>query len=303
MGQCAGNVTDRELGACIGHKDGESKDLGSRDAWNNNTRIAARGGLMEPYSEVFSLKGKISLVTGGSRGIGLGGALALARSGSDLCIVSRGADQLKETANGIREATGQRVFTVCADLTRLEEVERAYHATIAEYGRVDVLLYAAGTNIRKPFLEITPSEFDLIVSLNLRSAHFLSQMVAKGMVERCEGGRIILICSISSHMGMKNVSAYAPSKGGAFSLTKAMAVELAEFGITVNSISPGFFRTAMTEHRFKSPEQIKWMTDRIPLKRVGMPDDIGGAVVFLASPASAYLTGVNIYVDGGWTAA
>jgi NAD(P)-dependent dehydrogenase (short-subunit alcohol dehydrogenase family) len=104
-------------------------------------------------------------------------------------------------------------------------------------------------------------------------------------------------------VGLKNASAYASSKGGAFSLTKAMAVELADYGITVNSISPGFFRTAMTEHRFKNSEQIKWMTDRIPLKRTGVPDDIGGAVVFLASPASAYLTGVNIYVDGGWTAA
>jgi 2-deoxy-D-gluconate 3-dehydrogenase len=210
---------------------------------------------------------------------------------------------LKEAADRISEASGHRVFTVCADLTRLEEVERVYQATLAEYGRVDILLYAAGTNIRKPFLEITPAEFDLIMSLNLRSVHFLSQMVAKGMIEQGEGGRILLICSISSHMGLKNASAYASSKGGVFSLAKAMAVELADHRINVNSISPGYFRTAMTEHRFKDPEQIKWMTDRIPLRRTGLPEDIGGAAVFLASPASAYLTGVNIYVDGGWTAA
>ncbi len=257
---------------------------------------------MSHYLDIFSLDGKVSLVTGGGRGIGLGIARALAGAGSDLVLAARTPSQLEEAAALIRSESGRRVETVPVDLGRLESVAQLARTALGRFGRIDILVNNAGWNIRKPFLEVTPEEYQSLMDIQLRAPYFLSQHVARAMIEAGRGGKIINLASLTSRIAVPNISIYGAAKGGIYSLTKALALELAPHKITANAVAPGYVRTAMTEPAFADDERRRWMLSRIPLGSFGEPDDIGRAALFLASPAADYITGEVLFVDGGWMA-
>ena len=249
----------------------------------------------------FRLDGRVAVVTGGGRGIGQGIALALAEAGADLVLISRTAAQLARTAEEVRRL-GRRAVTRAIDVADVEATRAAIDTGAEELGRIDVLVNAAGVQLRKPVAEVTPDDFDFVHDVNLRGAYFASQAALRHM--RAGGyGHIINIASLSSRTGLPRITIYGCSKGGVASMTVGMAVEYAPDGITVNAIAPGYIYTDMTAPLFEQPERKDWIHSRIPMRRHGTPDDLAGAAVFLASPASAYLTGQIIYVDGGWTAA
>lgn len=258
---------------------------------------------MNSIGNPFSLEGKVGLITGGSRGLGLGYARSLARAGADLVILSLEEDELQEAKRLITEETGRRVALYQCDVSSLDLMQRAVEQALEVFPGIDILINNAGANCRKSFLEIEPAEFDRVVEVNFRSVYFLTQKVARHMVKRGKGGKIINIASITSILGIQNISVYGATKGAVFALTKALAVELAVHGIRVNAIAPGYFRTNFTEAVFQDQARVEWMNSRIPLGRTGNPEDIGDLAVFLASPASDYLTGTVIFADGGWTAA
>ncbi|MGO9021008.1 MAG: glucose 1-dehydrogenase [Syntrophobacteraceae bacterium] len=257
---------------------------------------------MGNYLDIFSLSGKVSIVTGGGRGIGSGIAKALGGAGSDLMLVARSEPQLRETEQFISREYGRRVETLAVDVSKTENLSAIVQETLARFGRIDILANNAGSNIRKPFLEVTDEDYEAVIRIQLKSAYFLAQAAAKEMVKR-GGGKIINLASLTSKIGVPNISVYGAAKGGIFALTKSMALELAPYGINVNAVAPGYVRTTMTEAAFQDQERYDWMLSRIPMKRFGTVDDIGNAALFLASPASDYITGEVIYVDGGWMSA
>ncbi len=256
---------------------------------------------MRRSKDLFSLDGKVSIVTGGGRGLGHGIALALADAGSDLVIVSRSPHELERVSQEIIAESKQRVLPLSLDLTKKGEIGRLVSTVLEEFGRIDILVNNAGTTVRKQFLEITEKEFDDVVQLNLRAVFFLTQAVVKEMMKQ-KKGKIINIASLGSRIGLRNISVYTATKGGIASLTRTLALELAGYNINVNAIAPGYYRTQLTEGLFRDEEGYRWVLSRIPLGRVGVPDDLAGAAVFLASSASDYVTGQVVFVDGGWIA-
>ena len=257
----------------------------------------------QPALDPFSLKGKVSLITGGARGLGLAMAEGLARAGSDVILVSRSQDQLEEAARQIRLKAKVNVMTLAADVSGLEALPGWLMQIEREIGPVDVLVNNAGGQVRKPFIDFTPADFDKVISVNLRAVFFLTQSLVKRMISLGRAGSIINVASLTSKLGIANTSAYGASKGGIASLTKNMAVELAPYGIRANAVAPGYFRTTLTEDAFQDEDRRQWIESRIPLGAPGAPRDLAGMVVFLASPASGYVTGTVTFIDGGWTAA
>lgn len=255
--------------------------------------------------ERMRLDGKVGLVTGGSQGLGLGMARALAEAGADVAIVARSKDKLKEAASEI-ESLGCKVFPIMADLSDAEATQYIIDATIEEFGRLDILITAAAAQLRKPALDVEPAEWDRMVTVNLRSVYFLCQQAARCMLERNEVsdsgilGKIINIGSLTAAGAWPDVSIYGMTKGGIVQMTKAMALEWAPRGISVNAIGPGTFHTELTDELFSDPERAERIVTRIPLGRPGRPDDLAGTVVYLASSASDYVTGQVLWVDGGW---
>jgi len=254
---------------------------------------------METGLKQFSLAGKVSLVTGGGRGIGLGISKALAGAGSEVMLVARTEAQLEDAAESISQACGRSVGTVCADVSDLSSHPAILESTLSRFGRIDVLVNNAGSNIRKPFLEVTEADYETVMQVQLKAVFFLTQRAARIMKD-AGGGKIVNLASLTSKIGIPNISVYGAAKGGVFSLTKCLALELAPHRITVNAVAPGYVRTAMTEAVFADPQRQEWMLSRIPLARFGQPADIGHAVLYLASPAGDYLTGEVIFIDGGW---
>ena len=249
----------------------------------------------------FRLDGRVAVVTGGSRGIGRGIALALAEAGAELVLISRTAAQLARTAQEV-ERLGRRVVTHAVDVADVAATGEAIDAAAGKLGRIDVLVNAAGVQLRKPVAEVTPDDFDSVHDVNLRGAYFAAQAALHHM--RAGGyGRVINIASLTLRTGLPGITIYGCTKGGVAAMTVGMATEYAPEGITVNAIAPGYIYTDMTAPLFEQPERRAWIHSRIPMRRHGTPDDLAGLAVFLASPASAYLTGQIIYVDGGWTAA
>lgn len=253
---------------------------------------------------MFNLDGKVALVTGGARGIGRGIVLSLAKQGADVAInfVSH-PERAQEVANQVTQMS-RRSFVAQADVSKKSEVSQMVQAVTTNLGRVDILVNNAGIVVSKPFLEMTEEEWDQILDVNLKGQFLVSQAVAKEMVKN-GGGKIINIASIASGgigVGFSDIAHYCASKGGVIGLTEALAVELASKKINVNAIAPGLIETDMTRDIMNNPQAAQGMMMRIPWKRAGKPEDIGAAAAFLASQEADYLTGITIYVDGGWLA-
>lgn len=249
----------------------------------------------------FSLEGKIALVTGAGRGLGRAGALAFARAGAHVALVSRTRSQLEETAAGV-EALGRKALVAVADTRKREEVEAAVRATVGTFGRVDILFNNAGTNIRKPVVETTDEDWHTIMETNVKGVFVVARAVARQMIEQ-RGGSIINMSSMSSVSPETDKVVYASSKGAVLQFTKGLALELAPHGIRVNAIAPGYMMTPLVKGYLESDaERYRRILSRIALGRVGQPEDIGGALVFLASDAARYITGATVAIDGGWTA-
>ena len=241
------------------------------------------------------------MVTGGSRGLGLGMAEGLARAGSRVVIVGRDKEQLAESAAHLRSEIGAEISSVPWDVSQVESLGELVTCAASCFGRLDVLVNNAGVQVRKPFLDITPADYDYVLGVNLRAVFFLGQYAARHMIRHQVRGKIVNVSSLTCRLGIQNTGPYGASKGGVYSLTKNMAVELAKYDIRVNAIAPGYFRTRLTAAAFDDHDRRAWMESRIPLGNFGQPDDLAGTVVFLASNASDYLTGNVIFVDGGWT--
>ena len=251
--------------------------------------------------EAFSLEGRKSLVTGGSRGLGRAMAGALAEAGAGVAICSRHVDDCRAAAAEIADATGVQTAALEADLSKPEECESAVERAAEELGGLDVLVNNAGVNLRKAAVDYTPDDWDSVLDLNLKAVFFCSTAAARIMLGAGTAGRIVNVASLASRVGlMTNIPLYTASKGGVASLTYALAGEWAPHGITVNAIAPGYMETEITRPLLAKPigNRILW---HIPAGRWGQPEDLSGAVVFLASDASSYITGQTIYVDGGYT--
>ncbi len=245
----------------------------------------------------FDLTGKVALVTGASRGLGKTFALALARAGADVAITSRTLASLDETRHAV-EALGRRCYGVALDVRSHESIQEGVFLMHAHFGRIDILVNNAGCNIRQPALDVTWENWNTILDTNLRGPFFVAQAVAKHMVAAGRG-RMINIGSVTSVAGYAGLGPYGASRGGIRQMTMSLAAEWGPNGITVNCLAPGWFKTAQTAVLYEDPEWASYLVDKIPLRRPGRPDDLEGTIVFLASDASAYITGQLLLVDGG----
>ena len=246
---------------------------------------------------LFDLSGKTAVVTGASRGLGQYFGRALARAGADLVITSRRLEDLKPFQAEMEEL-GRRVLPVELDLRDAGSIRAAADAATAYFGSIDILVNNAGCNVRKPALDLTWDDWNLVLDTNLRGSFFVAQAFARGMVERGYG-RIINIGSVTSVFGYAGLAPYCASRGGIKQLTMSLADEWGAHGVTVNCLAPGWFKTKQNAVLYENEKWVEYITDRIPLKRPGQPNDLNGAVVFLASDASAYITGQTLLVDGG----
>lgn len=248
----------------------------------------------------FDLGGKVAIVTGASRGLGRYFSRALARAGADVVITSRTIDSLAQTKADI-EAMGRKALPCVLDVCKLETIQPMVNQAMARFGRIDVLVNNAGCNVRKPAVEITVDDWAFVVDTILRGSFFVSTTVVRTAMLRQKKGRIVNIGSGTSMFGMPGIVPYCASRGGITQMTKALAAEWAPHGITVNIIAPGWFRTAQNDILFQNPDWVASTEARIPAGRTGLPNDMDGAVVFLASDASTYVTGQLLFVDGGFT--
>lgn len=247
-----------------------------------------------PRPPSFRLDGRRALVTGASSGIGLACAVALVDAGAKVTLAARSADALAAAATAIGAG---------ADALVLDVSDRSATATaVARAGPFDVLVNSAGLARHGPALDTAPADFDAVFAVNVAGAYFLAQAVARGLVETGRPGSIVQISSQMGHVGGVDRAVYCASKHAVEGMTKAMAIEWGRFGIRVNTLCPTFIRTPLTETTFQNPDRRAWIEDRIKLGRVGELEDVMGAAVYLASDASALVTGTALRVDGGWTA-
>lgn len=245
----------------------------------------------------FSLKGKVAIVTGASRGLGAGMAEALAEAGADVVVVASSA-RVQETVSKIK-ASGSKCLGVQADLMDMKAIPKIIEATLKEFGKIDILVNCAGIIRRAPAIEFSEQDWDDVIQVNQKSLFFMCQAAAKEMVKQ-KKGKIVNIASLLSFQGGIIVPSYAAAKSAVAGITKALANEWAALGINVNAIAPGYMATEMTEALQKNTERAPAILARIPSGRWGSPDDMKGAVVFLASDASEYVQGQILAVDGGW---
>jgi gluconate 5-dehydrogenase len=249
-------------------------------------------------SDLFDLTGRIALVTGTSRGLGQYMGRALARAGADLVITSRRLADLEPFRAEV-EAIGRRAFPVELDVRNYDSIQRATAAAIGHYDKIDILVNNAGLNVRKPAVDITWDDWNLVLETNLRGEFFVAQAVARESMIPNKYGRIINIGSVTSVFGYAGLTPYSASRGGVKQMTMSLADDWGQHGITVNCLAPGWFKTSQNAVLYENKEWLEYIVDRIPMKRPGAPADLDAAVVFLACEASGYYTGQTMLVDGG----
>ena len=246
---------------------------------------------------LFDLTGQTAIVTGTSRGLGQYFALALAKAGADLVLTSRKRETLAAFEAEIR-AMGRRALSLELDVREEQSIGRMAAEAEAAFGQIHILVNNAGCNIRKPALDVTWEDWNQILDTNLRGSFFVAQAVARNMISHGYG-RIINIGSVTSVAGYAGLAPYGASRGGVRQLTMSLADDWGQHGVTVNCLAPGWFRTEQNKVLYENPEWVEYLVDRIPVKRPGAPHDLDGAIVFLASESSRYVTGQTLLVDGG----
>jgi NAD(P)-dependent dehydrogenase (short-subunit alcohol dehydrogenase family) len=250
-----------------------------------------------PQTPSFRLDGKRALVVGGSSGIGLGCAVALADAGAEVTVAARNEARMNMVVTEMTSA-GLNARAMAMDVAEVAETEAA---VLAE-GPFDVLVNAAGLAIHSPATETQEADFDAVANINFKGAYFLTRAVAKGLIAAGKPGSLINISSQMAHVGGIDRAVYCATKFAVEGFTKAMAIEWGRHGIRVNTICPTFIRTPLTEVTFTNPDKVAWLLSKIKLGRAGEVSDIMGPVVYLASDASAMMTGTHMLIDGGWTA-
>jgi len=251
-------------------------------------------------TELFSLAGKVAVVTGAGRGLGRSMALALAAAGADVVGASRTTSEIETLRDEVR-GLGRRAEAIAVDITDDQSCERLITRTVERLGRIDILVNNAGINIRKPVLELSPAEYRQVLATNLEGYFLCARAAGKHLVGQ-GSGKVINISSIMGRVALANQAAYASSKGAIEQLTKVLAIEWAPHNVQVNAIAPTYFETELTRPLFDDEERHDFITSRTPMGRWGQPHELAGAVIFLASRASDYVTGHSLAVDGGWTA-
>jgi len=244
----------------------------------------------------FRIDGRLAVVTGASRGLGRGCALALAGAGADVAVISRNQDDLEPVAAEIR-ALGRKAYILALDVTAID----AFAAKLGELPPLDIFVNNAGTNRPQPFLDVDPDTFDAVMEVNLRGAFFAAQAAARRMAAAGRGGSIVNMSSQAGHRALRDRSVYCVSKFALEGLTKTMAFELADQNIRVNAVAPTFVETELTKPVLARKDFRDYVEGKIRLPRLGQIDDVAAAVLYLASPASAMVTGTSLLVDGGWT--
>jgi 2-deoxy-D-gluconate 3-dehydrogenase len=247
--------------------------------------------------------GKVALVTGAGSGIGQASAIALAQAGADVAVTELpGKEDLAQETTKQIEAAGRRALVVSLDVTRLPMIGEAVDQVVRQFGKIDILVNNAGINIPRLALDVTEEDWDRVLDVNLKGLFFVAQAVGQKSMVIGSGGKIINIASQNGVIGYFYRAAYCASKAGVVNLTRVLALEWAKYKINVNAIGPTFVETPLTRPMFENAEFKADVLSRIPLARLGKPEDIAGAVVYLASPAADLVTGHTLLVDGGWTA-
>jgi len=246
------------------------------------------------------LKNKVAIVTGSRRGIGKEIALALAKAGANVVVSDINLDDCNKVVEEIK-AIGKKGLAVKADVSNPEDLSQMINLTTEKFGKVDILVNNAGIYMQKSLTDVTEQDFDRVLDINLKGVFLCSKAAVPEMIKQGKG-KIINITSIAGQVGFANSSAYCASKGAIINMTRELALELAQYKINVNAIGPGVIETDMTKELLKDKATRETLLANIPLSRIGKPEDIANAALFLASDNSDYITGITLFVDGGWIA-